>query len=55
VIIDAKVSLVAWDKYVKAIDTIEKEKALQEHLASMYRHIEGLSKKKYGRYAEALD
>jgi len=55
VIIDAKVSLVAWDKYVKATDTIEKEKALQEHLASMYRHIEGLSKKKYGRYAEALD
>jgi DNA recombination protein RmuC len=55
VIIDAKVSLVAWDKYVKANDTLEKEKALQEHLASMYRHIEGLSKKKYGRYAEALD
>ena len=55
VIIDAKVSLVAWDKYVKATDTLEKEKALQEHLASMYRHIEGLSKKKYGRYAEALD
>lgn len=55
VIIDAKVSLVAWDKYVKATDPVEKDKALQEHLASMYRHIEGLSKKKYGRYAEALD
>jgi DNA recombination protein RmuC len=55
VIIDAKVSLVAWDKYVKATDPVEKEKSLQEHLASMYRHIDGLSKKKYGRYAEALD
>lgn len=55
VIIDSKVSLVAWDKYVNAADVDEKEKALQEHLASIYRHIDSLSKKKYGRYAEALD
>lgn len=55
VIIDAKVSLIAWDRYVNATDSDEKDKALQEHLASMYRHMDGLSKKKYGRYAEALD
>ena len=55
VIIDAKVSLIAWEKYVNATDEAERNKAWADHLTSIYRHIDLLSKKKYARYAGALD
>lgn len=55
VIIDAKVSLLAWDRYVNAIDESERTKAWTEHLASVNRHIDILWKKKYGRYAGGLE
>jgi DNA recombination protein RmuC len=55
VIIDAKVSLIAWERYVNATDEAERAKAWADHLTSIYRHIDFLSKKKYGRYAGALD
>ena len=55
VIIDAKVSLIAWEKYVNATDEADRNKAWADHLTSIYRHIDLLSKKKYGRYAGALD
>jgi DNA recombination protein RmuC len=55
VIIDAKVSLIAWERYVNATDEAERAKAWADHLTSIYRHIDLLSKKKYGRYAGALD
>ena len=55
VIIDAKVSLLAWDRYVNATDEAERNKAWNEHLASINRHIDILWKKKYGRYAGGLE
>ncbi|NDA61390.1 MAG: DNA recombination protein RmuC [Chitinophagia bacterium] len=55
VIIDAKVSLLAWDRYVNAIDETERNKAWTEHLSSINRHIDILWKKKYGRYAGGLE
>lgn len=46
-IIDAKVSLSAYDRYCSATDEAEKQKALREHLDSLRRHIKGLSDKNY--------
>jgi DNA recombination protein RmuC len=46
-VVDAKVSLVAYDKYVSAEDDIARKVALDEHLRSVRRHMEGLSKKRY--------
>jgi DNA recombination protein RmuC len=55
VIIDSKVSLIAWDQYVQEQPGEEKEQALQAHIQSIKLHIDGLSKKNYPKYAEALD
>ena len=55
IIIDAKVSLVAWDQYV-AEDNVEAQKQfLKEHVQSVRSHIDGLSRKNYPYYAQALD
>ena len=55
VIIDSKVSLVAWDQYVLE-DTVEEQKnALKSHIQSVRYHIDGLCKKNYPKYAQALD
>ncbi|MBN8480061.1 MAG: DNA recombination protein RmuC [Xanthomonadales bacterium] len=47
VIIDAKVSLVAWERSVASHDPGERETALREHLQSLRRHIDGLSGRNY--------
>lgn len=46
-IIDSKVSLVAYEQYVNQSDTELQNKALQEHLTSISRHIDQLSAKSY--------
>ena len=46
-VIDSKVSLTAYEQYVNAIDEIEKEQFIKEHVNSLKRHIEQLSEKKY--------
>jgi DNA recombination protein RmuC len=46
-IIDAKVSLTAFERYHRLDDVKEKEKALQEHLFSLRKHIRELGDKKY--------
>ena len=47
VIIDSKVSLVAYERFVNADEPKEKEKALKEHILSISTHVKGLSEKKY--------
>ena len=49
VIIDAKVSLVAYERYINTSDALQKEKALKEHLLSIKNHIKNLSSKDYER------
>lgn len=46
-IVDAKVSLTAYEKYCNAEDNLEKNELLKEHLNSLKRHIEQLSSKNY--------
>ena len=55
VIIDSKVSLIAWDQYVQESTKEEQEKAMKSHIQSIRNHIDGLSKKNYPKYAKALD
>ena len=47
IVIDSKVSLVAYEAFMKAEEPSEKERALKGHLASIYAHIKGLSEKHY--------
>ncbi|MDD2559645.1 MAG: DNA recombination protein RmuC [Bacteroidales bacterium] len=55
IIIDSKVSLTAYTRYVAADDPAEQQKALKEHLASLKKHIDELSVKSYQDYAASLD
>jgi len=47
VVIDSKVSLTAYEKFVSATDDSIREKALNEHLVSIKNHIRQLSEKNY--------
>lgn len=55
VIIDSKVSLVAWEQYVSEPEVAKQEQAMKLHILSLRSHIDGLSKKNYPKYAVALD
>lgn len=55
VIIDSKVSLIAWEQYVSEADIVKQDQVMKLHIASLRNHIEGLSKKNYPKYAVALD
>jgi len=46
-VIDAKVSLVAWDRALSRVDADPHEQAMKEHVGSLRRHIEGLGKRDY--------
>jgi len=46
-IVDSKVSLTAYEQYVNADDEVSKERFLKEHVASLKRHVDQLSEKKY--------
>ncbi|WFM71622.1 DNA recombination protein RmuC [Halomonas sp. CKK8] len=46
-IVDAKVSLVAWTRVVNAEDEAEREAAMRAHLQSLRGHVAGLSGKDY--------
>ena len=54
-IIDSKVSLVAWDEYSSETDPSLQEAALKRHIASIRAHMDGLNRKNYPKYAQALD
>jgi DNA recombination protein RmuC len=47
IVIDSKVSLVAYEKYCSAETDADREAALKEHLQSIRKHIKGLGEKKY--------
>ena len=55
VIVDSKVSLIAWDAMVAAVDKEAQDLCLFDLIKSIRSHIEGLSRKNYPRYAQALD
>lgn len=47
IIIDSKVSLVAYDAFIRAENEEERANALKQHLLSIHTHIKGLSSKRY--------
>jgi len=49
-IIDSKVSLVAYERYVNAESAEEKERYLQEHIKSVRSHVNELARKDYSKY-----
>ncbi|WP_207493758.1 DNA recombination protein RmuC [Aridibaculum aurantiacum] len=55
VIIDSKVSLVAWEQCIGCDDKEQQVAFLKEHIRSVKQHIDGLSRKNYPKYAGALD
>jgi DNA recombination protein RmuC len=52
-VIDSKVSLVAYQRYVNAEDPEEKERALQDHIKSIRSHVTELARKDYSKYIKA--
>ena len=53
VVIDSKVSLVAYERYVNAASAEDKERALQEHIRSVRAHVSELARKDYSKYIKA--
>ena len=49
-IVDSKVSLVAYQKYVNSENAEEKERYLQEHIKSVRQHVNELARKDYSKY-----
>ena len=52
-VIDSKVSLVAYQRYVNAETPEEKERALQDHIKSVRSHVTELARKDYSKYIKA--
>jgi DNA recombination protein RmuC len=55
VIIDSKLSLIAYENYSSATGDTHQEAALDVHLKAIKTHIDQLSAKQYESYAKALD
>jgi DNA recombination protein RmuC len=55
IIIDSKVSLIAYDHFVATEDTKEQEMHLADHLRATYTHIDQLSAKRYDDLENSLD
>jgi len=49
VLVDAKVSLTAWQQFIAADDEVLRQQALKQHLLSLRTHLKGLSGKDYQR------
>jgi len=55
IIIDSKVSLIAWDECIAQQTREEQHRCLLQHIKSVRQHIDGLARKNYPKYALALD
>ncbi len=55
VIVDSKVSLNAFTRYLEATDADVQEKELASHVMAIKNHIDGLSRKGYDDYQASLD
>jgi DNA recombination protein RmuC len=47
IVIDSKVSLIAYERYISSEDEIEKAKSLRDHIISIRSHLKNLSSKNY--------
>lgn len=52
-IIDAKVSLTAWDRYCRSEDDEERDAEMSDHVLSLRRHIQSLGAKRYHQLKDA--
>jgi len=52
IVLDSKVSLVAWTRLVAAEDDATREAALKEHLLSLRTHVKNLGEKRYAEIPE---
>jgi DNA recombination protein RmuC len=55
VIVDSKVSMIAWDQFLNETDPELQKSSLEAHVRSIKSHVDGLSKKNYPKYANAMD
>jgi DNA recombination protein RmuC len=55
IIVDSKVSLIAYDKFCASVNDQDRAIYLDEHLKSIRKHIEILSEKKYDNLTQSLD
>ena len=55
VIVDSKISLIAYEKYSSTIGETEQKLALDLHIKAIKTHIDQLSAKQYESYTKALD
>lgn len=55
VVIDSKVSLIAWDECLTRESKEDQHRSLQNHIKSIRLHIDSLARKNYPKYALALD
>lgn len=52
IIVDSKVTLTAYERYVSAEQDTDREMALREHVASLRKHIRDLSEKNYQKMSQ---
>lgn len=52
VIVDSKVSLQAYERYVNAENEVERNVALKQHISSVRDHVRSLSSKDYSKYLD---
>lgn len=52
IVIDSKVSLTAYDRFVNASTDEERAAAMKEHIASLQKHVDELAAKNYGKNLE---
>jgi DNA recombination protein RmuC len=52
IVLDSKVSLVAWTRFQASDDEGDRDRALKEHIQSLRQHVKNLGEKRYAEIAE---